>query len=258
MPAWYANDPGGKVGSQRNLALHDSDIGQRGRGGRLAALGGLVEKVGAERGLHGTVARNLVALLKAPRSLQSAMMGHTIGREVGFELVRFWNKLLAHNDLRGDAKREIQYRNLVEAWARARGTELDAHAMARYAAETYQDPKVVKVTCRKAEESQRAVLGRFDTIVARAQKERWTVGKAKSELGEQRRGAGCGKSATHLPCFEHAGKAKSRLTVHLDRVRDSAVATPEAIAELLEVLRKVVHEIEAIRPGSGDITDRAG
>ena len=35
-----------------------------------AALGDLVEKVGTERGLHQTVARNLVALLKAPRSLQ--------------------------------------------------------------------------------------------------------------------------------------------------------------------------------------------
>ena len=91
-----------------------------------APLGDLVEKVGAERGLHPTVARNLVALRKTPRSLQSAMMSRKIGREVGFALARFWNKLLADNELRGTAKREIRYRNLVETWARARGAELDA------------------------------------------------------------------------------------------------------------------------------------
>jgi len=62
-------------------------------------------------------------------------------------------KLLADNELRGDAKREIQYRNLVETWASARGLELDARTMTSYAAATFQDPKVVKETCRKAEES---------------------------------------------------------------------------------------------------------
>jgi hypothetical protein len=36
-----------------------------------------------------------------------------------------------------------------------------------------------------------------------------------------------------VPCFEHGGTANSRLTVHLDRVRDSPFATPEAVAELL-------------------------
>lgn len=211
-----------------------------------AVLGELVEKVGSERGLNGIVARNLVGLLKAPRSLQSAMMSRTIGREVGFELGRFWNKLLADNELRGDAKREIQYRNLVEAWARARGADLDAQAMARYAAETFQDPKVVKATCRKAEESQRAILERFDAIVARAQKESWTVGRAKAELAGWRRKAGGGEGEKHLPCFEHGGKGKIRLTVHLDRVRDPA-ATPEAVAEVLQVLRQVLEEIEAKR-----------
>jgi hypothetical protein len=32
-------------------------------------------------------------------------MAGTIGHELGFELARFWNKLLADNELRGEAKR---------------------------------------------------------------------------------------------------------------------------------------------------------
>ena len=56
--------------------------------------------------------------------------------------------------------------------------EVDARAMKRYAPETFQDLKVVKDTCRKAEESQRAVLARFDAVVERAQEEDWTVKKS--------------------------------------------------------------------------------
>jgi ParB family chromosome partitioning protein len=224
------------------------------------AIGDLIEKVGAERGLHGSVARNLVALLKAPRALQSAMLSRTIGRELGFELARFWNRLLADNELRGAAKREIQYLAVVEGWARARGMDLDAQAMARYAAETFQDPKVVKATCRKAEESRRAVLARFDAIVARAQKESWTVGKAKAVLGERRRrAAGSGKTGEDRACFEHEGKRGTRLTIHLDRIRDPAAATPEQVATLLSMLRDLMREIEsrgspdsaALSPGGG-------
>ncbi len=205
----------------------------------------IVESIGAGRGLNGRVAQNLVALLKAPRSLQSAMLSRAIGRELGFELARYWNKLLADNELRGDAKREIQYRNLVDAWARARGAELDGQAMARYAAETFQDPKVVKATCRKAEASQRAVLERFDGIVARAAKETWTVERAKAELTSLRAKAGAQK-ATHLPCYEQARKG-SRLTVHLDRMRDPELATPESLASLLGVLRDLASEVESRR-----------
>jgi ParB family chromosome partitioning protein len=211
-----------------------------------AVVGELIEKIGAGRGLNGIVARNLVGLLKAPRSLQSAMMGRSIGREVGFELARFWNKLLAENELRGAAKREIQYRNLVEAWVRARGKELDAQSMNRYAGETFQDPKVVKATCRKAEESQRAAVERFDAVVTRAQKEVWTVEKARAELAALRRKAG-GKPSIPVPCFEQGGKERTRLTVHLDRVRDPAVATPQALADLLGLLRDLTAEIEARR-----------
>ncbi|ACL64459.1 parB-like partition protein [Anaeromyxobacter dehalogenans 2CP-1] len=160
------------------------------------ALGELIEKVGAERGLHGTVARNLVALLKTPDSLQRALLARSIKREVGFELARLWNKLLAQNNLRGGAKRETQYRNLVASWARARGLELGTQAMTRYAAETFQDPKIVKATCRKAEESERALLSRFDDVVTRAAKERWTVAKTKAEVAALRRDAADGRPPT--------------------------------------------------------------
>jgi hypothetical protein len=53
--------------------------------------------------------------------------------------------------------------------ARSQGLELDAQAMTRYAAETFQDPKVVKATCRKADETHRAIVERFDVAVVSAQ-----------------------------------------------------------------------------------------
>jgi ParB/RepB/Spo0J family partition protein len=162
-------------------------------------LGDLIEKIGAGRGLHRTVARNLVALLKTPDSLQSALLARSIKREVGFELARLWNKLLAQNNVRGGAKRETQYRNLVASWARARGLELGAQAMTRYAAETFQDPSIVKATCRKAEESERALLARFDDVVTRATKERWTVAKTKAEVAALRRDAADARPATASP-----------------------------------------------------------
>jgi ParB family chromosome partitioning protein len=152
-------------------------------------LGDLIEKIGVKRGLHRTVARNLVALLKTPDSLQSALLARSIRREVGFALARLWNKLLAQNNLRGGARRETQYRNLVASWARARGLELGAQAMTRYAAETFQDPKVVKATCRKAEESERALLARYDDLVTRACNERWTVAETKAAVASLRRDA---------------------------------------------------------------------
>ena len=189
------------------------------------------------------VARNLVGLLKTPRSLQSAVMARGIGREVAFELARYWNKVLAENDLHGAAKREIQFRNLVEAWARSRGMELDAQAMAVYAADTFQDPKIVKATCRKADEAQQALLERFAAVVQRAQKEGWTVARARAALAERRR-SGRGRSK-RAPCFEQGGPGKTRLTLHLDRIRDPARATPDALNALLDVLRGIVREIEA-------------
>lgn len=164
-----------------------------------AALGELIEKVGATRGLHRTVARNLVALLKTPDSLQRALLARSIKREVGFELARLWNKLVAHNNVRGGAKRETQYRNLVAAWARARGLELGAQAMSRYAAETFQDLKIVKETCRKAEESESALFAQFGDVVKRAAKERWTVAKTKTEVAALRQAAADARPATASP-----------------------------------------------------------
>ena len=207
-------------------------------------VGELVEKIGAQRGLNGMVARNLVALLKTPRCLQAAMMGHGMSREVGFELSRYWNRLVAEDKRRQAAKREIQFRNLVEAWTVARGMELNAESMTKYAAETFQDPKVVKATCRKAEDAQRAVLERFATVVERAQKERWTVARAKALLGEARPGGEVEPEVGRLPLFERTGRAQARLTVYLDRVRDRSQATPGAHAELLATLQSLVREIE--------------
>ncbi|GAO01307.1 putative chromosome-partitioning protein ParB [Anaeromyxobacter sp. PSR-1] len=205
-------------------------------------VGDLVEKVGTARGLNGMVARNLVALLKTPRCLQSAVLARSIGREVAFELTRHWNKMLAEHELHGAAKRAIQFRNLVEAWARSRGAELDAQAMAAFAAETFQDPKAVKATCLKAETAQGKLVDRFAAVVERAQKEGWTVAKAREAHRERRRTA---RAVRKLPCLERAGKDNARVTVHLDRLRAAAGTSPESIAEALGVLRAIVGEIEA-------------
>jgi hypothetical protein len=59
--------------------------------------------------------------------------------------------------------------------------ELDAQAMTRCAAETFQDPKVVKTSRRKADEAHRTILDRYDGGRARAE----------GEL-DRREGEGCG------------------------------------------------------------------
>jgi len=117
--------------------------------------------------------------------------------------------------------------------------------MAKYAAETYQDPKVVKAACRKAEECQRAVLERFKALVERAQKHDWTVAKTKAALAGRSRNE---DEEIPSPLFDQAGKAKTRLTIYLDRVRDPGQATPLARAELVSLLQSVIREIEAV-PG---------
>src|SRR5919198_1010553 len=89
-------------------------------------------------------------------------------------------------DLERKLDADIPVGDLVEAWARSRGTELEAHAIAAYAAETFQDPRIVKSTCRKADDAQRALVERFAAVVERAQKEGWTVAKAREAFRERR------------------------------------------------------------------------
>jgi ParB/RepB/Spo0J family partition protein len=222
-------------------------------------VGELVEKVGGSRGLNGMVARNLIALLKTPRCLQAAVMARAIGREVAFELARHWNKVLGDNELHGAAKREIQFRNLVEAWARSRGMDLGVEGMVAYAAETYQDPEVVKATCRKADDAQRALVARFDGVVQRAQKEGWTVARARAALADRRR-ASRGR-ARPVPCFEQGGPRGTRLVVHLDRLRDPSAASESMRQELGRILRGVLEELgvpsRALGTGEGEVTPPA-
>jgi ParB family chromosome partitioning protein len=219
-----------------------------------AVLGELIEKVGAERGLNGMLARNLVALLKTPSCLRSAVMKREIGREVAFELTRYWNKLLAEQEQQNGARREIKFRNLVAAWAAARGLELDAQAMAKYAAETFQDPKIVKATCRKAEECEKAVAARFAAVVERARAQKWTVAKAKAALGPSARDRKHTDSRQLM--FERTGKGGALLTIYLDRVRDPEARRPEACAELVTVLQSLLCELES--PLEADAGEPAG
>lgn len=211
-----------------------------------AADGDLAEKVGAERGMNATLARQLVGLLKAPRSLQKAMLDRAIGREVGFELARYWNKLVAQDEEQWALRREILFRNLVLAWATSRGLELDASAMAKYAAETFQDTKVVKATCQKAEHAARMLVERFDAVVERARREKWTVSRAKTLLRESGRSAPKEPSAVP-PLFEQAGKGSSaRLVVHLGRLRDPARAKDESLTDLFAVLGPLARDVERL------------
>jgi hypothetical protein len=124
------------------------------------------------------------------------------------------------------------------------------------AAETFQDAKIVKATCRKAEQLQQAVLDRFSAIVDRAKKEKWTVAKARAALAERHRAGNGWSNSKPLPCFEQAGEGKTRLTIYLDRVRDPALGTPEALAGLLAVLRDIVSEIDLGRATGGLIEQR--
>jgi ParB family chromosome partitioning protein len=226
------------------IAIHDAaEIERQENPGR--PIGELIEKVGAQRGFNGMVARNLVGLLKTPKCLQAAMLKREIGREVGFELARYWNRLLGEQEQQQSLKREIKFRNLVAAWAAARGLDLDAQAMGKYAAETFQDPKVVKATCRKAEEFERAVVTRLEAVVERARTQKWTVAKAKAALGsgarEERRGGG------RKLLFERAGVGGARVTIHLERVHDPARARDPSLDELLELLRNLTRDVEAVQ-----------
>jgi len=211
------------------------------------ALGELVEKVGVQRGFAGQVARNLVGLLKAPQCLQNAVMRRAIGREVGFELARYWTKLLEEHELHGKSRREIQFANLVASWARSRGLALNLEAMSKYAAETFQDPKVVKATCRKAEELQSAVQERFKAVVDRAQKQKWTVARARAVLAGK---GGESEEEGRPVLFEYGGKARARLTVHLDRLRNRALGTREERADLVAVLLGIIGEIHSLPEGA--------
>jgi ParB family chromosome partitioning protein len=229
------------------IAIRDA-VELRRRGDPSTAEGDLAEQVGAERGLNGTVARQLLGLLKAPRSLQKAMLDRTIGREVGFELARYWNKLVAQDEEQWALRREIQFRNLVLAWAAARGLELDSSAMARYAAVTFQDPKVVKATCQKAEQVGRKLVERFDAVVARGVRERWTVARAKSRLRDRERSAEPSAPVPE-PLFERAGQGgDARVVVHVGRLHDPAWAKDPSLPELLAILAPLAREVAALLP----------
>ncbi len=243
---------------EQAIAIQDA-VELRRRGDPSAADGDLAEKVGAERGFNGTVARQLFGLLKAPRSLQKAMLGRDIGREVGFELARYWNRLVAQDEEQWALRREIQFRNLVLAWAAARGLELDASSMVRYAAETFQDPKVVRATCQKAEQAGRKLVERFDAVVARAVREKWTVSRAKNRLRDRDRSAEP-DAPVPQPLFERTGKGSdARLVVHVGRLHDPDTAADPAISELFAILDPLTRDVARLMPGSAvEQPQRAG
>lgn len=124
-------------------------------------------------------------------------------------------------------------------------------AIASSMAESPSRSTLSAATCRKAEEIQRDLLERFDALVARAQKEGWTVARTRAELSERRRKVTRdGPPDGSLPCCERTGKGQNCMVVHLDRMRDPAVGT-DSIAELLAELLALVREIETAHPDVG-------
>jgi hypothetical protein len=77
--------------------------------------------------------------------------------------------------------------------------------------------------------------------VERAHKEGWTVARARATLGE-RRSSSRGR-AKPVPCFEQGGPGRTRLVVHLDRLRDPSTATDSARDELARILHSVLEEL---------------
>jgi ParB family transcriptional regulator, chromosome partitioning protein len=209
-------------------------------------VGTLIERVAAERGVNGQVGRNLVALLKTPRSLQDAVLEQRLSKEVAFELTRHWNRMVKDNDISGAVKRGLQCRELVARFATERGLEFGV-AISPFAEATAQDPKIVRATLKKADDAERSVAIKFSTVVDRAVKRQWTTQKARAALSG-RSGVGADAETGPEPLFEYGGKGtQERLTIHLDRVR-SPDASPESLAELASKLRVLLSEIEARPP----------
>jgi hypothetical protein len=58
------------------------------------------------------------------------------------------------------------------------------------------------------------------------------------------------KAFSKRSVFWRTGRRQTRLTIHLDRVRDPTLATPAARAELVMMLQGLVREIEQAQPAA--------
>ena len=202
----------------------------------------LVEQLARERKVSASTVWRFLDLLNAPASLRSAILERKIrARDLAFQLASHWSAVLKEHQVDAAAKREVNFRNAVRAWAEKEGLELNADALNRYAAEHFLEPKMVKGYIKAAEKLERAAEEEFGRVVARAINEAWTVKDARRRLaGPKRRAAAPPPMATLFDRDE----AKGRVTVHVGRLHDAAVGTVEARRELAAVLRELLAEVE--------------
>lgn len=112
----------------------------------------LVERLARERGTNASAVFRLLDLLEAPESLREAILQRRItSRELAFQLSAHWSAVQRERRGGAKARRELQFREAVAAWARARGEELTAETTAAYAEAHFLDPRAVKATVRAAE-----------------------------------------------------------------------------------------------------------
>jgi ParB family chromosome partitioning protein len=208
----------------------------------------IVAKIALERGLPDeTVAWRLLGLLDAPESLRQAILEKKItSREVAFLLASHWRDLRDKHAAACQGKREVQFRNRFREWARAQDLEVNADTVKKYAGEQFLDPKVVRETLRAADRIEREAEQAFQEVVGTAVRKGWTVQEARASLRIRKAAPGAREGAVLLPLFERSqGRGKERFVVHLDRLGDQELATPEARAELANALRALLAQVEA-------------
>lgn len=208
------------------------------------ARGTLIERVAAERHVHPMTARNMVALVDAPESLQQAILARRVEKNLAFVLLRHWNAMRKDAASEAVNKREMRYREIVREWAAAQGIPFDAQAITKYANATAQDVKVARATCRAADKMQETLENEFAAVVAKAIEKKWTVEEATRRLNRKN---GPAKLAAAddvaQPVWEEiAGKGRARLVIHLERLRPAAGASP--LEKLAARLRALLAEVE--------------
>lgn len=208
----------------------------------------LVEKLAAERKVSATIIWRLLDLLDAPAVLQTAIIERRIAsRDVAFQLAVHWGVLLKEHEGRVKAKREVLFRDGIRAWAETRGLPLDADTVTKFAAEQHLDPRQVRADVKTAEKITNKAEEDFATVVSRAVREAWTVKDARRILSA---GRGSRKATLDTALYEHStADSRERLTVYSQRLTDPATATPEALDELLAVLRGLLERVERARAG---------
>ncbi|HTP49475.1 MAG TPA: ParB N-terminal domain-containing protein [Anaeromyxobacteraceae bacterium] len=213
------------------------------------AVGSLIERVAVQRNIHPRTARFMVSLVEAPESLRQALLMRRVEKNVAFLLLVYWNGLQKDGKVDAAGKRQIKYRNLVREWASAQGIPFDGDAIAKYAAATAQDVKIVRATCKAGERMESFLEDKFTAVVHKAIDQKWTVEETRRRLSRQgpTKPDPADNEGPPAPLYEQIGSrvGKARLVVHLERMRSRDVSRDQ-LEELGRTLRSVLAEVEKL------------